>query len=139
MKVTVKQLVGATFVAESPSGARFEMEGSAELGGTGERFRPMEAVLASLAGCSGIDVVKILTQQKEPLQGLTITVDGERADAVPAVFTKIHLRFEIRGNVAENKAERAVALSADKYCSVAKMLEPTVAITHEVVLVPAAP
>jgi putative redox protein len=112
------------------------MEGSRELGGTGERFRPMEAVLASLAGCSGIDVVKILTQQKEPLEGLTISVEGERADAIPAVFTKIHVRFEIRGDVAENKAQRAVALSVDKYCSVAKMLEPTVSITHEVVLVP---
>ena len=117
-------------------GASLRMEGPAELGGKGEALRPMETLLASLAGCSAVDVVKILGQQREPLAGLEVQVEGKRADAIPAVFTDIHLRFIVRGPVAENKARRAVALSAEKYCSVSKMLEPTVRITHEVILEP---
>lgn len=134
MKVIVKRQSGANFEATNEQGATLRLEGPADLGGTGAAFRPMEAVLAALAGCSGIDIVKILTQQKEPLEGLEIVLDGTRADAVPAVFTDIHVRFEIRGPVAPNKADRAVKLSMEKYCSVTKMLQPSVRITHEVVL-----
>lgn len=137
MRVRLEQVApGARFEATNETGGKMRLEGAPDLGGTGEALRPMEAVLAALAGCSAVDVVKILAQQKEPMTGLVIDVDGTRADAVPAVFTKIHLRYEIRGNVAENKARRAVSLSVEKYCSVTKMLEPTVEITHEVVLVP---
>ena len=134
MKVTVRQLEGVSFEATSDGGGTLRMEGPADLGGKGDALRPMETLLASLAGCSAVDVVKILGQQREPLQGLEVEVEGKRADAVPAVFTDIHLRFIVRGPVAENKARRAVALSAEKYCSVSKMLEPSVRITHEVVL-----
>lgn len=135
MKVVVSQIEGARFEARSSGGATLRMEGPPELGGTGDALRPMETLLAALGGCSAVDIVKILRQQKEPLEGLTITVEGTRADAIPAVFTHIALTFEIHGPVAENKARRAVALSVEKYCSVTKMLEPTVKITHEVVLV----
>lgn len=139
-KVTLTQLgPGARFEARNEAGGTLRLEGTPEMGGTGEALRPMEALLASLAGCSGIDVVKILSQQKEPLTGLVIRVDGKRADAIPAVFTDIHVVYEIHGPVAENKARRAVALSAEKYCSVSKMLEPTVKLTHEVVLLPEGP
>lgn len=136
MKVTVRRTEGVTFEATNENGSTLRMEGSAELGGKGEALRPMETLLASLAGCSAIDVVKILGQQREPLVGLEVQVEGQRADAVPAVFTDIHLRFIVRGPVAENKARRAVALSAEKYCSVSRMLEPGVKITHEVILEP---
>lgn len=136
MKVTVRRTEGVTFEATNESGSTLRMEGSAELGGKGEALRPMETLLASLAGCSAVDVVKILGQQREPLAGLEVQVEGKRADAVPAVFTDIHLRFIVRGPVAENKARRAVALSAEKYCSVSRMLEPGVKITHEVILEP---
>ena len=136
MKVTLKQIgSGANFEATSDTGGKIRLEGTPEMGGAGEALRPMEAVLAALAGCSAIDVVKILGQQKEPMTGLVVDVDGTRTDAIPAVFTDIHLRYEIRGPVAENKARRAVSLSVEKYCSVTKMLEPTVKITHEVVLI----
>jgi putative redox protein len=134
MRVVVKQTAGANFVATNDDGSSLRMEGSADLGGRGEALRPMEAVLAALGGCSAVDVVKILGQQREPLEGLEVEIVGTRADATPAVFTEITMRFIIRGPVAENKARRAVALSAEKYCSVAKMLEPTVKIAHEVVL-----
>ncbi len=139
MNITVRRLQGASFEATNGNGATLRMDGPVELGGTDQGLRPMETLLASLAGCSAVDVVKILGQQREPLEGLEIQVEGKRADAIPAVFTDIHLRFIVRGPVAENKARRAVALSAEKYCSVSKMLEPTVRITHEVVLEPGAP
>jgi putative redox protein len=134
MKIDVRYLGQGSFVATSEGGAKLRMEGPADMGGPGESPRPMETLLAALAGCSSVDVVKILTQQKEPLEGLTVRVEGTRADAIPAVFTKIRLVFEISGPVAENKARRAVALSMEKYCSVSKMLEPTVTIEHEVEL-----
>ena len=135
MKIDVRYVSPGTFEATSESGAKLRMEGPADMGGPGLAPRPMETLLAALAGCSSVDVVKILTQQKEPLEGLVVRVDGTRADAIPAVFTSIRVVFEIAGAVAENKARRAVALSMEKYCSVTKMLEPTVAITHEVVLI----
>jgi putative redox protein len=133
MKITVTQTGAMSFEA-SNGAATLRMDGPPDLGGTDQGLRPMETLLASLAGCSAVDVVKILKQQREPLEGLEIQVEGRRADAIPAVFTDIHLRFVIRGGVAENKARRAVALSAEKYCSVSRMLEPSVKITHEVVL-----
>lgn len=136
MKIIVEKIGAATFEATNEQGASLRMDGPADLGAPGTSLRPMETVLAALAGCSGIDVVKILSQQKEPLSGLSIEVEGTRKDAVPAVFTEIAIKFVIKGPVAENKARRAVALSMEKYCSVTKMLEPTVAIRHEVVLVP---
>jgi putative redox protein len=136
VKITVTRTGPMSFEAQSPTGATLRMDGPPDLGGADQGMRPMETLLASLAGCSAVDVVKILGQQREPLEGLEIQVEGKRADAIPAVFTDIHLRFIVRGPVAENKARRAVALSAEKYCSVSKMLEPSVRITHEVVLEP---
>lgn len=139
-KVTLSQVgAGARFEVKNETGGTLRLEGTPELGGTGESLRPMEALLAALAGCSAVDVVKILGQQKEPLTGLVVHVDGKRADAIPAVFTDIHVIYEIHGPVAENKARRAVALSVEKYCSVSKMLEQSAKITHEVVLIPDAP
>ncbi|MFO0550650.1 MAG: OsmC family protein [Polyangiaceae bacterium] len=134
MKVDVRFLGKGVFEATSESGAKLRMEGPPDMGGNSEHLRPMETLLASLASCSAVDVVKILTQQKEPLEDLVVRVDGTRADAIPAVFTEIRVVYEIGGKVAENKARRAVALSMEKYCSVTKMLEPTVKISHEVVL-----
>jgi putative redox protein len=136
LRVVVRQLERARFEAKNEAGATLRMEGPKDLGGVGDALRPMETLLAALAGCSAVDVVMILEQQREPLAGMEIEVRGRRADATPAVFTDIHLVFRIRGPVAENKARRAVQLSAEKYCSVSKMLEPGVRITHEVVLEP---
>ena len=84
-----------------------------------------------VASCSAVDVVMILEKQKQPLRDLQISVHGERADAVPAVFRRIRLQFVAYGEVAENKLERAVRLSVEKYCSVAKMLSPDVVVEHE--------
>ena len=136
MHISLKRVGTCTFEASDGRGHAVTIDGPAHLGGADTGMRPMETFLAALASCSAVDVVMILTQQKQPLLDLRIEVDGERADAVPAVFTRIRLRFIAHGDVAENKMKRAVALSVEKYCSVAKMLSPQVVVEHEYEIVP---
>lgn len=96
---------------------------------------PMELLLMGIAGCSSIDIVMILKKQQLEMTNLEMDVEGFRVDgAVPNVFTRIHLKITIDGEIPENKAKRAVDLSLEKYCSVAKMLEKTAEITTEIIL-----
>ncbi|KAA3640620.1 MAG: peroxiredoxin [Proteobacteria bacterium] len=93
---------------------------------------PMEVVLMGLTGCAGIDVKMILSKARQQVRGISIKATGERADTVPAVYTKIHLHFTVSGvDLNPKQVARAVKLSADKYCSVSKMLENSVAISHD--------
>lgn len=130
MRVTLTRTQGAQFVAKNAAGQTALIDGPADIGGQGEGVRPMEMLLMSLAGCSAMDVLLILNKQRQPIVDLTIDVEGQRADAVPAVYTDIHLVFTATGDLDATKLDRAVALSMEKYCSVTKMLEPTVRITH---------
>ncbi|WP_173921155.1 OsmC family protein [Pseudidiomarina piscicola] len=126
MKSTVEWQQGMVFNATSGTGHQVQLDGDKAVGAS-----PMELVLAAAGGCSSVDVVSILEKARQQVTGCRCDVEGERADAVPAVFTKIHLHFVITGHdVAEKHVERAVQLSAEKYCSVAKMLEAAVEITH---------
>lgn len=126
MEATVTWRDGLVFDGQLGTGHNVTMDGNKEVAAS-----PMELVLMAAGGCSSVDVVSILQKARQQVVGVQCQVKGERADAVPAVFTKIHLHFVVRGtNIAEQHVERAVALSADKYCSVAKMLEASVAITH---------
>jgi len=96
---------------------------------------PMELLLMGIAGCSGIDIVMILKKQHIELEDLQMEVEGSRVDgAVPNVFTGINLKVLLKGDFSEEKAKRAVDLSIDKYCSVAKMLEKTAEISYQVYL-----
>lgn len=96
---------------------------------------PMELLLMGIAGCSSIDIVMILKKQQLEMSNLKMDVEGFRVDgAVPNVFKRIHLKIFIDGDIPENKAVRAVDLSLEKYCSVAKMLEKTAEITSEIIL-----
>lgn len=105
-------------------------------GGNGKGFRPMQTMLAALCGCSSVDVVSILKKQRQEMTDLVIKVDGERQHGVePALWEKIHLLFQIKGNVDPAKASRAVQLSMEKYCSVAETLRRAGAsITWEVMI-----
>jgi len=136
MRVTLKRTRGAQFLASNGAGQTALIDGPADIGGQGEGVRPMEMLLMSLAGCSAMDVLLILQKQRQPVSDLTVDVEGKRADAVPAVYTDIHLIFTASGDLDAQKLARAVALSMEKYCSVTKMLEPTVRITHEACIVP---
>lgn len=100
-------------------------------GGHEQAFRPMQLLLAAFGGCSAIDLINILRKQREPLHDIKITVTGEREKGVtPSVYTQVHAHFRLFGNINAEKAQRAVELSVDKYCSVAKTLEKTARVTH---------
>ena len=96
---------------------------------------PMELLLMGVAGCSSIDIVMILKKQQLELTDLQMEVEGSRVEgAIPNVFTGIHLKIMMQGEIPENKARRAVDLSLEKYCSVAKMLEKAADISAEIIL-----
>ena len=96
---------------------------SKEGGGNDSGFRPMQLVLAALGSCSAIDIVSILKKQRQPLTDINIVVEGEREqDVTPALWKKVEIQFNIKGNVDDDKANRAAELSVQKYCSVAETL-----------------
>jgi putative redox protein len=131
MRVSLRRTAGAQFVASNGAGQKALIDGPADLGGQGEGVRPMEMLLMSLAGCSAMDVLLILQKQRQAVADLAVDVVGHRADAIPADYTDIPVTFTGTGDIDESKLERAVALSMEKYCSVTKMLESAVRITHE--------
>ena len=131
MSVEVKWLGKKAFEAISSSGHKVIMDASIEVGGEDRGTRPMEMVLMGLGGCSGIDVMMMLEKGKQDVTGCDIEITAERADSVPAVFTKIHVVFKVTGReLNEKRVKRAVELSAEKYCSVSIMLQATVEVTH---------
>jgi putative redox protein len=133
MKIILKRLNEAVhFEAVNEEGQCVQLDGSEDIGGQGLGMRPMQLVLAALASCSSIDVVVLLKKMRQPLEELQVEVDGQRAlDEIPAVFRKIHLKFVLGGSLDEEKVQKAITLSVEKYCSVAKMLEKTAEITWE--------
>lgn len=131
MAIQVKWQVGKAFEATSSTGHKVMMDASKEVGGEDRGSRPMELLLMGLGGCSGIDVIMMLEKGKQDVKDCQMEITSERADAVPAVYTKIHLHFKVTGtDLNEKKVARAVELSAEKYCSVSKMLEKTAEMTH---------
>lgn len=112
------------------SGGELVVDGSPDIGGEGRGMRPMELLLSAVASCASMDVVSILTQQREPLADLEVHAEGTRRDATPAPFTEIHLRFVAHGGVSAHKLERAAKLAVEKYCSVAESLDPAIRVTH---------
>lgn len=119
--------------AVNDKGHKVVMDGSPADGGHDNGFRPMQMLLAAMGGCSAVDVVSILRKQREELKDIKITITGEREQgAVPSLYTEVHAHFRLYGNVDKERANKAVALSVGKYCSVAKTLEKTAKITYSV-------
>lgn len=136
MKARVKWLDHMSFVGESGSGHSVVMDGSPDSGGRDLGVRPMEMLLLGLGGCASFDVVMILQKARQKIINCEVEITAERASEEPKVFTKIHLHFIVEGDgVSEAKVERAVSLSAEKYCSASKMLEKTADITHDFELI----
>jgi putative redox protein len=131
MHVRLERIGTAAFEAKAASGAPLIIDGAPEIGGQGRGMRPMEALLSALASCAAMDIVAILTKQKEPLTKLSIDIIGTRADATPAPFTSITLVFTANEELNDHKYQRAVKLSVEKYCSVGATLDPAVAITWQ--------
>ncbi|MDN3489119.1 MULTISPECIES: OsmC family protein [unclassified Pseudoalteromonas] len=127
MQANVKWVEGNTYIGRSNSNHNVVFDA----GSDGAAPSPMEMVLMSVGGCSSVDVVSILKKTKQEFSSVDVQLTAERAETAPRVFTKINLHFVVTGNnVSEKHLERAVSLSAEKYCSVALMLDKTVEITH---------
>ncbi len=124
LKVELKRVNDAVhFEASAPSSTvKVHIDGSPDIGGQALGVRPMELVLMALASCSALDLITILKKQKQELKDFSVSVEGERREEIPTIFTKIHLTFFLSGNIEPAKAERAAELSVKKYCSVHDML-----------------
>ena len=131
MKARVKWVEDICFMGESESGHAVILDGSPEIGGRNLGMRPMEMLLVSMGACSSIDVVTILKKARQEISNCVAEISAERAEEIPKVFTKIHVNFVVTGrglNVAQ--VERAVKLSAEKYCSASIMLGKAAEISH---------
>ena len=132
MNISVNWVDGLLMVGKSDSGHTITMDGPPESGGENLGVRPMEMLLLGVAGCTMIDVVTTLKKMRQDLSHCETKINAERATDHPKVFTNIHIQFNLKGqNLDEKKVEKAITLSAEKYCSASIMLGETAIITHD--------
>jgi len=131
MRVEVDWLDGMAFEASGDSGHKVMIDASPDVGGRNKGSRPMEILLMGLGGCSSIDVMLMLKKSRQDVTDCKAVIEAKRADTTPAVFTHIHVNFIVSGRGLNPKhVERAVKLSAEKYCSASIMLAKAVEMTH---------
>lgn len=117
-------------LATNENGNTVETDGSPAIGGSNKAMRPMQMLIAALGGCSSIDVINLLDKMRQPLEDIKMEINGERVEGeVPSLFTKINIHYVLYGELDPKKAERAIQLSVEKYCSVGKIIEKTAEIT----------
>lgn len=133
MKITIKKQEGDFhMLASNEEGNTLAMDGSEEIGGEGKGMRPMQLLLSAVGGCSSIDVLLMLKKQKQLVESFEVEVEGHTEKVEEhRIFKTIVIHFKITGEVDFEKAERAVKLSLEKYCSVSKILEPTADISYK--------
>ncbi len=132
MKSRVKWVEDVCFMAESDSGHAIIMDGAPEVGGRNLGPRPMEMLLMGTGGCTSVDVVMILKKSRQDVTGCEVEISAERASDHPKVFTKIHMHFTVRGRgVKPEIVDRAIKLSAEKYCSASIILGKSAVMTHD--------
>jgi len=132
MNISVNWVDGMLMVGKSHSGHSITMDGPPEIGGENLGVRPMEMLLLGVAGCTMIDVVTTLKKMRQELTNCETKLSAERADEHPKVFTDIHIQFIVKGqDLDPKKVEKAITLSAEKYCSASIMLGKTASITHD--------
>jgi putative redox protein len=134
MKINIKRIDDDfNMEATNEDGNTLLMDGAPDIGGHGKGMRPMQLLLVAVGGCSAIDVILILKKQKQIIESFEVEVEGEKEKIEGySLFRDVTLHFKIKGQVDLDKAERAVKLSIEKYCSVSKTLEPTAKITYKV-------
>ena len=131
MKARIKWLEGMTLVGEAGSGHAVVMDAAPAAGGRDLGVRPMEMLLLGMGGCTAIDVLHMLQKGRQEVTDCVVELEAERAETDPRVFTRIQVRYTVTGRgLNEAQVKRAIALSADKYCSASVMLGRTAAITH---------
>jgi len=132
LEIKVSWAGEAAFIGESGSGHKVVMDGPPEGGGRDLGPRPMEMLLLGTAACSSYDVISILKKSRQNVSDCNVVISADRAETEPKVFTKIHIHFKISGiDLKEKQVERAVSLSAEKYCSASIMLGATAEISHD--------
>ncbi len=132
MKASIEWTGNAGFLGKTESGHEVPMDGPPDHGGKNQGPRPMEMLLLGLGGCASFDVVHILRRGRQHIRGCRAEIRAERAQSDPKVFTRIHLHFIVEGSGLDKKrVERAISLSAEKYCSASIMLAKTAKITHD--------
>jgi len=132
MKARVKWIEDRTFIGQSGSGHQVVLGTAAGPEGGTPGPSPMELVLIGTGGCTALDVVHILERSREPIEDCVVELEADRAGEDPKVFTRIHMHFVVTGRgLSSDKVERAIELSAEKYCSASAMLAKTAEITHD--------
>ena len=132
MNISVNWVDGLLMVGKSDSGHTITMDGPPESGGENLGVRPMEMLLLGVAGCTMIDIVTTLKKMRQDLSHCETKISAERANEHPKVFTDIHIHFVVKGkDLDSNKVDKAMKLSAEKYCSASIMLGKTAKITHD--------
>jgi putative redox protein len=132
MKARIKWVEQVSFLGETESGHAVLMDGPPTAGGRNLGPRPMEMLLLGTGGCTSFDVITILKKSRQAVTDCYVEIDAERAETDPKVFTKIHLHFVITGkDIKPEAVEKAIKLSAEKYCSASIMLGATAAVTHD--------
>ena len=132
MKARVKWIDGVAMLGESGSGHGVVMDGPPELGGRNVGVRPMEMLLIGMGGCTQFDVLLILRKARQAVTDCVVELEAERAESDPKVFTRIHAHFVLTGHGLDPRhVERAIKLSAEKYCSASIMLGATATVTHD--------
>jgi len=130
-QATVNWIDAMKFEAVSQEGYTFTIDGSRK-----EGVGAMDLLLHGLAGCTAVDVVLILQKQRQPVEGVTVHVSGERASDHPKVYTEIHIEYVLKGNLDPKKVERAIQLSEEKFCSASAILRKTAEITNSYKIIP---
>jgi putative redox protein len=131
LNIKVSWARDALFIGESGTGHKLLMDGPAEGGGHNLGPRPMEMLLLGTGSCSCYDVISILKKSRQNVVRCEVEVSSKRAETEPKVFTDIHIHFKVFGvDLKERQVERAVSLSAEKYCSASIMLGASANITH---------
>jgi putative redox protein len=132
MKARVKWIEGVAMLGESGSGHGVVMDGPPDLGGRNLGVRPMEMLLLGMGGCTQFDVLLILRRARQDVTDCVVELEAERAESDPKVFTRIHAHFIITGHdLSRRHVERAIQLSAEKYCSASIMLGASAEVTHD--------
>ena len=132
MQATVRLKEDDSLEGVTESGHQVVMDRSPDVGGQNLGSRPMEMLLLGLGGCAMIDVVLILRKARQAFTDIRVEINAERASEVPQVFTRIHLHFVVAGEQLDSRrVDRAISLSAQKYCSATKMLDSVAQITHD--------
>ncbi|MFF2443541.1 OsmC family protein [Priestia megaterium] len=132
MKTKIDWIGKMAFSSTTPSGHEIKMDAAEEVGGTNSGARPTELLLNAVAGCTGIDIISILTKMRLNPTKFYIDVQGQRADAHPKKFTEIHIHYALEGNLPEEKVIRAIQLSMDKYCSVSHSLSSSIHASYSI-------